>query len=302
MSKLVKNIKWGIAPIGWRNDDIPEIGAENTYKQILSDAKLAGFSGTEVGGCYPSDPKELNKELALRDLQIISQWFSSFIIRDGVDAAVKAFEKHCAYLEAVDADVAVVSEQTHSIQGIRKGKDIYTDKPYFTDQEWTQLATGLNELGKVAQRHNVKLAYHHHMGTGVQTLSEVDRLMELTDPSVVNLVYDTGHIYVSDGETMPLLKKYFNRIVHVHLKDVRNNKLAECKRDKKSFLDSFLYGIFTVPGDGNINFSEVLSYLVNNDYQGWVVIEAEQDPKVYNPLEYAKKGRRHLDGLLDDLI
>lgn len=302
MSKMVKNIKWGIAPIGWRNDDIPEIGAENTYKQILSDAKLAGFSGTEVGGCYPADPNELNKELALRDLQIPGQWFSSFIIRDGVDAAAKAFDKHCAFLEAVDADVAVVSEQTHSIQGIRKGKNIYTDKPHFTDQEWAQLANGLNELGKVAQHHHVKLAYHHHMGTGVQTLSEVDRLMELTDPSVVHLLYDTGHIYVSDGEALPLLKKHFNRIAHVHFKDVRNNKLAECRHDKKSFLDSFLHGMFTVPGDGDINFSEILSCLLKNNYQGWVVIEAEQDPKTHNPLEYARKGRRHIDALLDELI
>lgn len=296
MYSVGKEIAWAIAPIGWRNDDIPEIGKENTYKQILSDARIAGFSGTEVGGCYPQDPNELNKELALREMKIPAQWFSSYIIRDGIAAAKKAFEKHCAFLEAVNADVAVVSEQSYSIQGT--DKCVYTEKPDFSDDEWALLCQGLNELGKVAQKHDLKLAYHHHMGTGVQTLAEVDRLMAGTDAKYVHLLYDTGHIYVSDGEAMPLLKKYFDRIAHVHFKDVRNEQLQACRASHKSFLGSFLNGLFTVPGDGDINFEEVLDYLVAHQYHGWVVVEAEQDPKVYNPLEYAIKGRKHINELL----
>lgn len=159
------NIIFGIAPIGWRNDDIPEIGKENTYRQILSEAKLAGFEGTEIGGCYPTDPEELNKELKLRDMRLVGQWFSAYIIRDGIEAACKEFEKHCAFLEAVHADIAVVSEQTYSIQGT--DKCVYTEKPYFTDQEWKQLAEGLNKFGEIALSHNLKCCYHHHMGTGV---------------------------------------------------------------------------------------------------------------------------------------
>lgn len=300
MSDVLKNIKWGIAPIGWRNDDIPEIGKENTYKQILSDAKIAGFAGTEVGGCYPQDPAELKKELELRDMKIPGQWFSSFIIRDGIEAARKAFEKHCAYLEAVAADVAVVSEQTYSIQGTEKC--VYTEKPYFSEQEWALLCNGLNELGQVAQQHHLKLAFHHHMGTGIQTLAEVDRLMEATNPKYVHLLYDTGHIYVSDGVTMPLLTRHYGRIAHVHFKDVRNKNLRSCRDSHKSFLDSFLNGVFTVPGDGDINFHEIFSSLVEHDYKGWIVVEAEQDPKIYNPLEYALKGRKHIDLLLKRYI
>lgn len=298
MTTMEKNIKWGIAPIGWRNDDIPEIGRENTYKQILSDARLAGYSGTEVGGCYPSDPAELNKELALRNLAIPGQWFSSYIIRDGIDAAAQAFEKHCAFLQAVHADVAVVSEQSHSIQGVRQGKCIYTDKPHFTDSEWALLCTGLNRLGGIAQQYQLKLAYHYHLGTGVQTLAEVDRLMAGTDAARVHLLYDTGHIYVSDGETLPVLEQHFNRIAHVHFKDVRNAQLDLCRHGKKSFLDSFLSGLFTVPGDGDIDFSPILAYLLAHHYQGWIVVEAEQDPRRFNPLEYAIKGREHIDSLL----
>jgi inosose dehydratase len=290
-------ITFGIAPIGWRNDDIPEIGKENTYKQILSDAKIAGFDGTEVGGCYPEDTDELNKELRLRDMRLIGQWFSSFIIRDGIEAAAKDFESHCSYLSALNADVAVVSEQTYSIQGI--DKCVFTEKPYFSDEEWQLLADGLNEFGKIAHKHNLKMVYHHHLGTGVQTLEEVDRLMELTDPDKVDLLFDTGHIYVSDRETMPILEKHFGRIRHVHFKDVRNEKMEECISQNKSFLQSFLHGMFTVPGDGSIDFKPIFDYLQKNNYTGWIVIEAEQDPKVANPLEYAQMGRKYIKEVLE---
>ncbi len=297
MYNVRDNIKLGIAPIGWRNDDIPEIGKENTYKQILSDAKLAGFSGTEVGGCYPQDADELNKELAMRGLEIPGQWFSSFIIRDGVAAAKEAFEAHCAYLEKVGAYVAVVSEQTYSVQGIID-RTVYSDKPVYNDDEWHVLCSGLNELGKIANKHHLKLCYHHHMGTGVQTLPEVDRLMENTNPEYVHLLFDTGHAYVSEGDVMSLLKKHISRIKHVHFKDVRDAQLKICRAANKSFLNSFLEGVFTVPGDGNIDFKSVLAFLVDHQYSGWIVVEAEQDPKKHNPLEYALMGKKNIDELL----
>lgn len=290
-------IFYGIAPIGWRNDDIPEIGKENTYKQILSDAKLAGFEGTEVGGAYPNDPNELNKELELRDLRLVGQWFSAFIIRDGIEKVEQEFEDYCKFLEAVHADVAVVSEQTYSVQGTKKS--VYSEKPYFTDDEWLTLAEGLNQLGKIANKHQLKLVFHHHMGTGVQTLEEVDRLMATTDPKKVSLLYDTGHIYVSDGGTMPLLEKHFDRIAHVHFKDVRDEVLAECRKKDLSFLDSFLAGMFTVPGDGDTDFRPIYNYLVDQGYVGWIVIEAEQDPKVANPLEYAQMGKKYIKEVLE---
>lgn len=293
MTVATQTIHFGIAPIGWRNDDIPEIGKENTYKQILSDAKIAGFEGTEVGGCYPSDPAELKKEIELRDTAIIGQWFSSFIIRDGIEQAKQDFTNHCAYLEAVGADVAVVSEQTYSIQGT--DECVFTQKPTFSSDEWEVLCRGLEALGDIAHEHNLELVYHHHMGTGIQTKAEVDYLMEHTDKTKVSLLYDTGHIYVSDEEVLPLLVDHIERIKHVHFKDVRFDKLAEAKEKHLSFLDSFLLGMFTVPGDGNIDFADVFTVLLEKNYQGWIVIEAEQDPKVANPLEYAKIGRRYID-------
>lgn len=285
-------ITWGIAPIGWRNDDIPEIGAENTLSHLLSDIVVAGFQGTEVGGFFP-EANVLNKELQLRNLRIAGQWFSSFIIQDGIEAAKKAFHKQCTYLQEVKADVAVVSEQTYSIQGLEK--NVFNQKPYFTDEEWKLLCEGLNELGEIAAQYDLKLVYHHHMGTGVQTLEEIDRLMENTDSTYVHLLFDTGHIYVSDGEYMPLLKKYISRIAHVHFKDVRPVILEQCHKEGKSFLQSFLAGMFTVPGDGCIDFTKVYDFLIEEGYTGWIVVEAEQDPAIAHPLEYALIAKKYIN-------
>ena len=291
-------IIWGIAPIGWRNDDIPEIGAENTLSHLLSDIVVAGFQGTEVGGFFP-EASILKKELKLRNLKIAGQWFSSLLIRDGIEEASKAFHKHCQYLKDVQADVAVVSEQTYSIQGT--DKNVFAEKPYFTDEEWHVLCEGLNELGKIAEQYDLKLVYHHHMGTGVQTVEEVDRLMDNTDPNHVHLLYDTGHIFVSDGDYLTLLNKHIGRIKHVHFKDVRKGVLDECRQEGKSFAQSFLAGMFTVPGDGCLDFTKVYEKLLEHDYQGWIVIEAEQDPKVAHPLEYALIARKYIDEKLFNL-
>ncbi|MBM7646565.1 inosose dehydratase [Scopulibacillus daqui] len=289
---MEREILWGIAPIGWRNDDVPEIGAENTLSHLLSDIVVAGFQGTEVGGFFP-EAKVLNRELELRNLKIAGQWFSSYIIRDGIEEVSQSFAEHCEFLKEVHASVAVVSEQTYSIQSVEK--NVFSEKPHFSDEEWEKLCRGLNELGKIAERYELKLVYHHHMGTGVQTEEEVDRLLANTDPKVVHLLYDTGHIYVSDGNYMTILNKHIDRIKHVHFKDVRKDVLDQCRNDGRSFIQSFLQGLFTVPGDGCIDFTKVYQTLLDARYEGWIVIEAEQDPKVAHPLEYALMARKYID-------
>ncbi|KJD57500.1 myo-inosose-2 dehydratase [Bacillus velezensis] len=292
-----QDILWGIAPIGWRNDDMPEIGAGNTLQHLLSDIVVAGFQGTEVGGFFP-EPSVLNKELALRNLRIAGKWFSSFIIQDGIEKTAEQFTEHCDYLQKVGADVATVSEQTYSVQGL--DIDVFKKKPHFSDEEWDTLCQGLNRLGKIADEYGLDLTFHHHLGTGVQTSEEVDRLMDGTDPRYVHLLYDTGHAYISDGDYMTILNKHMDRIRHVHFKDARFDIMERCRQEGKSFRQSFLQGIFTVPGDGCIDFTEVYRALVRHDYSGWIVIEAEQDPAVANPLEYALIARKYIDSELLD--
>lgn len=285
-----ENVRLGIAPIAWTNDDLPELGGENTFEQCISEMALAGFTGSEVGNKYPKDPNELNKALKLRGMTICNAWFSTFLTTKPLSETVEAFISFRDFLYEVGARVIGVAEQGHSIQGNME-LSVFKNKPYFTDEEWSKLTEGLNKLGQLAQEKGMVLAYHHHMGTGVQNLDEIDRLMSSTDPKYVNLLFDTGHLTFAGVDAEEVLKKYVNRIKHVHLKDIRKEVLERVKQEDWSFLRAVKEGTFTVPGDGYINFDPLFAILAENNYTGWMVVEAEQDPAKANPLEYAIKAR-----------
>ncbi|MFK9093117.1 myo-inosose-2 dehydratase [Bacillus salipaludis] len=286
-------IKLGIAPIGWTNDDMPELGGENTFEQCISEMALAGFSGSEVGNKYPRDIDQLKKALALRNLQIASAWFSAFLTTKPLDETAADFIIHRDFLYEMGAKVIVVSEQGHSIQGLMD-VPLFTNKPVFSEEEWTKLVDGLHYLGGLAAEKDMKIVYHHHMGTGVQTTEEIDKLMMLTDPTLVSLLFDSGHLVFSGEDPLTILKKYLPRIKHVHLKDIRQDVVDRVKRNGLSFLQAVKEGAFTVPGDGGIDFSEMFTTIAGSDYQGWFVVEAEQDPVKANPFEYALKARQYI--------
>lgn len=286
------DIKLGIAPIGWTNDDMPELGAENSFEQCISEIALSGFVGTEIGNKFPKDATILKNALKLRKIEIASAWFSSYLTIEHYEETEKKFIKHRDFLFEMGAKIIVVCEQGHSIQKL--DKPLFEEKPYFSSDEWNKLAEGLNKLGMLAKEKNMKIVYHHHMGTGVQTLNEIDRLMEITDENLVYLLLDTGHLYLSDENPVHVLKKYLSRIKHVHLKDVRDEVKTEVLEHKLSFLDGVRKGMFTVPGDGNYDFKEVFDILKSSGYKGWLIVEAEQDPKFANPFEYALKARKYL--------
>jgi len=288
-----EKVKLGIAPIAWTNDDMPELGAENTFEQCISEMALAGFEGSEVGNKYPKDPNILKKALELRNIKIASAWFSAFLTTRPLEETVNAFIKHRDFLYEMGAKVIVVSEQGHSIQG-KMDMPIFDAKPIFTDEEWETLSKGLNYLGKLALEKGMKVVYHHHMGTGIQTEEEIDRLMEMTDPEAVYLLFDTGHLTFSGEDPEKVLRKYINRIKHVHLKDVRKDVLEKVKKEKLSFLKAVKEGVFTVPGDGMIDFEPIFKILDENNYEGWLIVEAEQDPAKANPFEYALKARKFI--------
>ncbi|WP_173917532.1 myo-inosose-2 dehydratase [Halobacillus sp. Marseille-Q1614] len=285
-------VKLGIAPIGWTNDDLPELGKENTFEQCISEMALAGFTGTEVGNKYPRDTQELRKALSLRNMEIASAWFSSFLTTEPFEETKAAFIQHRDFLFEMGAKVIVVSEQGYSIQKL--AVPLFEKKPVFNEKQWEDLAGGLNELGQLALEKDMKLVFHHHMGTGVQTTEEVNRLMEMTDPNLVFLLYDTGHLYFSGDDPLEVLREHFHRIKHVHLKDVRDSVAGRVKEEKLSFLDAVREGVFTVPGNGGFDFSPVFQKLSESEYQGWMLVEAEQDPSKANPLEYALIARNYI--------
>ncbi len=285
-------IKLGIAPIAWTNDDLPELGGENTFEQCVSEMALAGFTGSEVGNKYPRNTEVLKKALSLRGLQIASAWFSAFLTTKPLEKTVEAFIEHRDFLHAMGAKVIVVSEQGKSVQG--QAVPVYKAKPVFTEEEWKLLVDGLHRLGELAAEKDMDIVFHHHMGTGIQTTEEIDKLMELTDPKLVSLLFDTGHLVFSGENPIHVLKKHLPRIKHVHLKDIRPEVVARVKEEDLSFLQAVKAGAFTVPGDGGIEFEEVFTTLAASDYKGWFVVEAEQDPALANPLEYALKARCYI--------
>lgn len=290
---LDKNkVKLGIAPIAWTNDDMPDLGAENTFEQCVSEMALAGFTGCEVGNKYPRDTKVLKKALELRGMQICNAWFSSFLTTKPYEEVEKDFIEHITFLKEMGAKVVGISEQGHSIQGT--DKPIFEAKYVMNDEEWDRLCTGINKLGKVAKDMGIKLCFHHHMGTVVQTEAEIDRLMANTDPELFGLLFDCGHLAYCGEDYMSVLNKYADRIRHVHLKDIRPEKVEQVKREHLSFLQGVRLGTFTVPGDGAIDFKPIFDVLEKTGYEGYVLVEAEQDPAIANPLEYAIKARKYI--------
>ena len=290
---LDKNkVKLGIAPIGWTNDDMPDLGAENTFQQCVSEMALAGFTGCEVGNKYPQDPVELKKALDLRGMQICNAWFSAFLTTKPYEEVEADFIKHITFLKEMGAKVVGISEQGHSIQGT--DLPIFEAKYVMNDEEWDRLCTGLNKLGRVAKDMGIALTFHHHMGTVVQTAAEIDRMMENTDPELFSLLFDSGHLAYCGEDYMAVLKKYAKRIKHVHLKDIRPEVIEKVKAEHLSFLQGVRLGTFTVPGDGAIDFGPIFDVLAENDYEGYVLVEAEQDPAIANPLEYAIKARKYI--------
>lgn len=283
----------GIAPIGWTNDDMPDLGGENTFEQCVSEMALAGFKGSEVGNKYPSDIDELNKALKLRGLTICNRWFSSFLITKPYEEVEKEFVEQLKFLKAAGSKVIGVSEQSYSTQGMLE-QPIFENKHVMNEEEWKMLAEGLNKLGKVAKDMEMTLTFHHHMGTVVQTEEEIDKFMELTDPEYVFLLFDSGHCSFAGIDPVKVLKKYIERTRHVHLKDLRSEVAKKGREQKWSFLKNVREGVFTVPGDGDVNFEPLFDILKEADYEGWVVVEAEQDPAKANPLEYALKARKYI--------
>lgn len=289
-----EKVKLGIAPIAWTNDDLPDLGGENTFEQCVSEMALAGFTGSEVGNKYPKDPDILKKALELRGIEICNQWFSSFLFTKPFEEVEKEFRAQLAFLKAMGAGIIGVSEQSHSVQG-QQDTPIFGHKYCMDDAEWDVFCKGLNRLGKIAaDEYGICLTYHHHMGTVVQDEDEVERMMEETDAKYVSLLFDTGHFKYCGADPLKMVQKYAGRIKHVHLKDIRPEVVEKVKKEDLSFLEGVRQGTFTIPGDGYIDFEPIFRVLEENGYEGYMVVEAEQDPARANPLEYAIRARKYI--------
>jgi len=290
-------VKLGVCCTLWWNDDFPTIDAGIPFGQAVSEMALAGFQGCSIGHKYPSDPAVLKAALDLRGLRVSEPWTSTyFTISKMQQKTVDSFEETLAHIKALGGTELVVAEFGASSHLLPI--DVFANRPVFTHAQWDALTSGLEMLGKIANSAGMRLSYHHHMGTGVMTRADVDRLMASTDPALVYLLLDTGHIAFAGDDPLDLARTYADRIGHVHLKSIRPEVVSRVREEGLSFQEGVELGVFTVPGDGAIDFRPILEVLADANYQGWLVVEAEQDPNKAIPLEYARKARAYLADVL----
>ena len=285
------SIKLGIAPIAWSNDDMPELGGETTLEQCLSEASKAGFTGIESGGKFPKNSKELIPKLEKENLQLCSGWYGATLLKNTPKEEFKLMREQMDLFKDCKSPCMVFAEVTNSVQG--DPKTPLSKKPKLSEDEWKLLISRINEISKMMIDENMPLAYHHHMGTVIETEDETRRLIESTSDSV-KLLIDTGHMLFAGGNSIKLTEDFMERIIHVHCKDIRKNVLEKSLKNDSTFRQAFLDGAFTVPGDGCIDYKPFLTVLKNRNYKGWLVVEAEQDPAKANPFEYAKIGYDYL--------
>ncbi len=287
-------VKYGCAPINWSNDDLPSLGGELTYQQCLSEMALAGYEGSEGGWKYPKEFDVIKKALDLRNLEICNMWFSAFFTTFKNEETYAEFKKHMDYTYDLGARVIGVGECGVTIHGDLEAP-LVNDRPILTDAQFENLCVGLNELGRMAKEKGMKVCFHPHVGTGIESGEEIQRLMDNTDPELVFLTFDTGHSTVAGENAVELLRKHIKRVGHFHVKDVRGDVLKKLREENWSFLKGVLNGMFTVPGDGTeVDWDGIFAVLEEHDYEGYIVVEAEQDPAQADPLEYAIKARKFM--------
>ena len=291
------NIKLGIAPIAWSNDDMPELGGDTPIETCLYEASLAGYSGIELGGKFPRNPGIIKYLLNKNNLCLPGGWYGSKLRERNVEDEWKAMQEQVELYKFVGSNVFIFADISGSIQA--KGYINLTSRPTLDNNEWKNYCKKISEIANRLSDVGLPMSYHHHMGTIIQTQLDIEKFLEFTNDKTF-LLYDTGHLLFAKADYEEILKKYISKINHIHCKDIRKNILENSLNKDLSFRDSFLDGIFTVPGDGCINYVPIVKILYDNKYTNWLVVEAEQDPIKANPFEYAKMGYNYLKNILID--
>lgn len=286
------SIRFGVSPIAWVNDDMPELGGDTALETILADARDIGFEGVELGGKFPRDPAVLKPLMAQYGLDIIGGWFSGSLLTRGVDAEIAAAKDHLALLKAMGSTVFVHAETSNAIHGDRTKPLSAT--PTLDETQWKSFARRLSDLADYVAGQGLKFAYHHHLGTVVERPADLKEFLRRTSLNV-GLTLDTGHATLGGIDAVDVIRTHPRRVAHVHCKDVRSDVFRQMREQGKSFLDGVVAGMFTAPGDGDLDYSRVMRALAEAGYSGWIVVEAEQDPAIADPREYGELGLRTLE-------
>jgi inosose dehydratase len=292
------DVKIGINPISWTNDDLPWLGGETPLEVALAEGKAIGYQGFELGNKFPRESAALRAVLARHGVELVSGWYSGELARRSVEEEIDAVGPHLKLLADNGATVMVYGEVADTIQSAPQ--PLYKRPRFVTPKDWLAYADRVTAFARHTLGRGVRLAYHHHMGAYVEHPADVDRLMALTGEEV-GLLLDSGHMTFSGGDAVAMLAKHVRRVCHVHCKDVRPQVVRLARNRDWSFLQSVINGAFTVPGDGCVDFKALLQLLYDSEYRGWLVVEAEQDPVVAPSYRYAEMGYRHLRDLIDTI-
>lgn len=281
-------IRWGVSPIAWCNDDMTELGADTTLDMLLTDVKEIGFDGVELGNKFPRDPAALQPIMDRYSLDIVGGWYSASLLTRDADAEIAAMADHLALLEAMGSSVFILAETSNAVHCDRWGSRLDTH-PALAADEWAKFGERLDTVARYVNDRGLRFAYHHHLGTVVETSDELERFFDATGDHV-GLVLDTGHAVYGHIDPLTVVRTRPERVSHVHCKDVRAARHREFFANGTSFLNGVVGGMFTTPGDGDYSYAPFLRALAEVDYSGWIVIEAEQDPAVADPREYSQGG------------
>jgi inosose dehydratase len=288
-------VRIGINPISWSNDDLPSLGGETPLEVALAEGAAIGYEGFELGNKFPREARALRAVLEPHGLALVSGWYSGRLARRSVADEIAAAAPHLALLAECGARVVVYGEVADSIQGA--SAPLYKRPRFTRAAQWREYGERVSAFARHTLEHGVRLAYHHHMGAYVETPSDVDRLMENVDDAV-GLLFDSGHMTFAGCDPVAMLARYAARVCHVHCKDVRPDVIRLARNRNWSFLEAVINGAFTVPGDGAIDFPALAAILRRSGYDGWLVVEAEQDPVVAPAYRYAEIGYRYLSRLV----
>ena len=291
-------INLGIAPIAWSNDDMPDLGGDTPIETCLFEARSAGFRGIELGGKFPRNPGTIKYLLNKFNLEMPGGWYGAHLNERSVEEEWQAMQNQIELHKLINSSVFIFADVSGSIQG--EPIIPLSKRPILKDNEWDDYCNKISEISKRLSDIGLPMSYHEHMGTIIQSEQDVYRLLDNTDDKT-SLLFDTGHILFAEGDYESILKKYVSRVNHVHCKDIRKEILNKSLLNDLSFRDSFLEGVFTVPGDGYINYKPLFETLYDNKYSKWLIVEAEQDPKKANPLKYAKIGYKYLNKILTEV-
>lgn len=285
-------ISFGVSPIAWINDDMPELGGDTPVETVLADARDLGFSGVELGGKFPKDPAVLAPLLERYRLELVGGWYSASLLVHSAQDEIARLQPHLNLLKTMGSRVFICAETSNAIHGDRSRP--LSSTPRLVAREWSRFGARLTELADYITGEGLRFAYHHHLGTVVERTEDLEQFIDNTG-AAVGLTLDTGHAALAGIDAMAVVRSFPERIMHVHCKDVRLDVFDSLQRRDGSFLEGVLDGMFTVPGDGALDYDEFMQALADIRYNHWIIIEAEQDPAKAAPRQYAEIGLRTFD-------